>query len=70
MQRQRDAEVELRHVRSHTRVPGNELADWLAEIHVGRTEGGRPVSAVRAGCWLRRRLEAEPNTLGDPAGVG
>ena len=41
VQRQRDAEVELRHVRSHTRVPGNELADWLAEI--GRTEGGRPV---------------------------
>ena len=68
VQRQRDAEVELRHVRSHTRVPGNELADWLAEI--GRTEGGRPVSAVRAGCWLRRWLEAEPNTLGDPAGVG
>jgi len=68
LQRQRDAEVELRHVRSHTRVPGNELADWLAEI--GRTEGGRPVSAVRAGCWLRRWLEAEPNTLGDPAGVG
>ena len=68
VQRQRDAEVELRHVRSHTsRVPGNELADWLADV--GRKEGG-PVSAVRAGCWLRRWLAAEPNTLGDPAGVG
>ena len=30
---------------THTRVPGNELADWLAEI--GRTEGGRPVSLSR-----------------------
>ena len=45
LQRQRDAEVELRHVRSHTRVSGNELADWLADV--GREEGG-PVSAVCA----------------------
>ena len=45
VQRQRDAEVELRHVRSHTRVSGNELADWLADV--GREEGG-PVSAVCA----------------------
>ena len=54
LQRQRDTEVELRHVRSHTRVPGNELADWLAEI--GRMEGGRPVSAAsRTSRWLVRR---------------
>ena len=30
LQRARPHEVRLRHVRSHTRVAGNELADWLA----------------------------------------
>ena len=28
-------EVRLRHVRSHIKVPGNELADWLAEMRPG-----------------------------------
>ena len=31
IQRARPGEVTLRHVRSHIQVPGNELADWLAE---------------------------------------
>ena len=31
LQRRRPNEVELRHVRSHTLVPGNEVADWLAD---------------------------------------
>ena len=31
LQRKRPGEVELRHVRSHTMVPGNEIADYLAE---------------------------------------
>ena len=31
LQRSRPGELELRHVRAHVRVPGNELADWLAD---------------------------------------
>ena len=67
--RQRPGEVRLRHVRSHIRVPGNELADWLAEV--GRVTG-RGTTAVQAGCWLRRWMASPPNTntIGDPAGVG
>ena len=35
LQRTRPGEVRLRHVRSHVKVPGNELADWLAEMRPG-----------------------------------
>ena len=35
LQRARPGEVRLRHVRSHIKVPGNELADWLAEMRPG-----------------------------------
>ena len=31
LQRARPGDVQLRHVRSHVKVPGNELADWLAD---------------------------------------
>ena len=31
LQRARPGEVRIEHVRSHTMVLGNELADWLAE---------------------------------------
>jgi ribonuclease HI len=69
LQRQRDGEVELRHVRSHTNVPGNEMADWLADR--GRHVCGEErVPTVEAGGWLRKRLAAVPSTLADPVGVG
>ena len=43
----------MRHVRSHIAVPGNELADWLAEM--GRHGGAREeVGVVAAGRWLRQ----------------
>ena len=45
LQRARPGEVKLRHVRSHIKVPGNELADWLAEMRPGgasETERTRP----------------------------
>ena len=31
LQKERPGEVRIRHVRSHTGVPGNEVADWLAD---------------------------------------
>ncbi len=45
LQRARPGEVKLRHVRSHIKMPGNELADWLAEMRPGgasETERTRP----------------------------
>ena len=50
VQRARPGEVSIRHVRSHTKVPGNELADQLAET--GRV-GGNP-TAREASAWLTR----------------
>ena len=51
LQAARPREVTLRHVRSHIKVPGNELADWLA----GRgTRPGRTTLAqaeTRRGGW-------------------
>ena len=49
LQRARPHEVRLRHVRSHTRVAGNELADWLADAGA---RGGRPCRAASEQ-WLR-----------------
>ena len=31
LQRARPGDVQIRHVRSHVKIPGNELADWLAD---------------------------------------
>ena len=42
LQRTRPGEVELRHVRSHTECPGNELADALAD----RGKDASPKNAV------------------------
>ena len=50
LQRARPGEVRLRHVRSHIKVPGNELADWLAEMRPGgksEAERMRPGEADR-----------------------
>ena len=52
LQRERPREVHIMHVRSHVKVPGNELADWLADLGrhgcgVGREEAER---------WLARWL--------------
>ena len=50
LQRARPGEVRLRHVRSHIKVPGNELADWLAEMRPGgksEAERTRPGDADR-----------------------
>ena len=63
MQQRRGAGIHLRHVRSHTRVPGNELADQLAG------EGGT-LSGSRQ--WLRGWIARQqtPGGLGDAQGDG
>ena len=82
--RARPGEVSLKHVRSHTNLPGNELADWLAEMAADDQE---EVDITSAEQWLthwladrKRQGTAEggrgsssthsPNTLGDPTGIG
>ena len=57
-QRERPKEVEMRHVRSHTGVPGNELADWLTES--GRTPKGNSAESKtlqEATDWLDQWLK-------------
>ena len=82
LQRQRPGEVTLRHVRSHVKDVGNEMADELATA--GRYGGG--MTTMRATAWLRawiarhraagegevggRVSRGVPNTLGDPTGEG
>lgn len=53
LRRERPGEVELRHVRSHVRVPGNELADYLAGAGCNP---GNDVTLESATDWLRRWL--------------
>merc|ERR1712185_86360 len=54
VQRLRPNEVRLCHVRSHIKVPGNELADRLADL--GKDHGGMSVrkAATWLDEWLRR----------------
>ena len=59
LHRCRPGEVHLRHVPSHTRVPGNDAADWLADI--GSQDGG-PVPLARARAFLERACEATSTT--------
>ena len=65
LRRERPGAVELRHVRSHTRVPGNELADFLAEA--GRNPG-HDVDLESATDWLRQWLQQRhaPGPPGPP----
>jgi ribonuclease HI len=55
VQRKRGGEVQLRHVRSHILVPGNEIADWLAGCGTGRRH--MTTESVRA--WTQTWLDAQ-----------
>ena len=55
IQRTRPGEVTLRHVRSHIQVPGNELADWLAERGALSRD---PTPLDHATSWMRAWLLA------------
>ena len=52
IRRRRPGEVRLVHVRSHTRVPGNELADHLAD---GAAKGDR-MTTDQAETWLQEMM--------------
>ena len=52
IRRRRPGEVRLVHVRSHTRVPGNELADHLAD---GAAKGDR-MTTEQAETWLQEMM--------------
>lgn len=84
--RKRPGEVTLKHVRSHTVLPGNDLADWLADQGTGNS-GDTDIDTAKAEAWLAgwitgkiseraKWMEAggggstPPNTLGDRTGVG
>ena len=70
LQRARPGEVKLRHVRSHVKIPGNELADWLAELrYATKTEAERHSSGDRrlldnATRWLQTWLAAPAQYCG------
>ena len=73
LQRERPGAVRLRHVRSHVGVPGNELADWLAE----RGRHGEATSSDEAETWLsgwvsqrQRNLPAQDRQGEAPSGEG
>ena len=61
------AGIAIRHVRSHIKVPGNELADHVADMARG---GGITLQAARAWlvAWVGR--QQMPGGLGDRTGVG
>ena len=75
LQRARPREVQLQHVRSHIKVPGNELANWLADNgrmsdRKGVTEATRWMRA-----WMtRQRMSATGQHAGNhgagPAQIG
>jgi ribonuclease HI len=76
LRRRRPGEVRLRHVRSHVMVPGNELADWLADGGAnGAQDNARSARAWLDG-WLAKHVahpppaETGPGTRGDRVGVG
>ena len=72
--KQRPNEVRLAHVRSHTIIAGNDMADWLAD----RGAVGERVNMGQALAWAlrwvsesaRRQILARGIVLGDPQGIG
>ena len=58
LQRHRPGECRLRHVRSHTKVPGNEIADWLAERGAANHHECASSAAKWATNYLQEQYEA------------
>ena len=63
-------------MRSHTQVPGNELADWLAERGAAGARTSRATAHRWLSAWVQKaakQAEAEVTDTGthrDPTGVG
>ena len=68
VQRRRPGEVELRHVRSHIRVPGNELADWLADQ--GRSAFAQADMTDEADGWMTTWIRQHAATTRQPGAGG
>jgi len=84
VQQRRPGEVRIQHVRSHIKVPGNELADWLADRGAkgAATTTGEATTWIQS--WLRHQgMQRAENArapdhggqhdldgLGDPHGEG
>ena len=64
--RTRPGEVSLKHVRSHTGLPGNDLADWLADMAADRQ---KEVDIASAEQWLTNWI-AERKRQGTAGGGG
>ena len=63
-------EIELVHVRSHTKVPGNEIADWLAERgSSGTLSGATRAAAEWADRWMREHGSASETGEGGSGGA-
>ena len=62
IQRTRPGAVELAHVRSHTGVPGNEIADWLADKG---TYDDRCATTAQTDHWIRQWLNQHTPPAGD-----
>ena len=60
----RPSEVQMRHVRSHIGVPGNETADYLADLRWGAGQRGQAVLTA-AQRWLTRWFERGKIAAGD-----
>ena len=69
VQRKRPREVRIHHVRSHIRVPGNEIADWLADRGVGAQTTTVPAAdrfiRQQLDSWREGRVQA-PAQAGEP----
>ena len=65
LRRRKGDRVRLAHVRSHTKVLGNELADWLAERGAGGPKGS---NALEAAAWLDGWMAQHGEELARPPG--
>ena len=72
--RKRPGELSLHHVRSHVKWPGNELADWLAEMGRGDINVRQPRAEAWLSAWCTRHARETaaraPGNLGNRVGVG
>ena len=57
LQHKRPREVRVRHVRSHTKVPGNEGADWLANLGMTGTRSDSARDLAQG--WLQKWLQGK-----------
>ena len=74
LQTRRPHEVRMAHVRSHTIIAGNDMADWLADRGAAKEKIKLEQALTWALEWTcksaRRKATARGMVLGDPQGIG